>query len=324
MIKEKTPTRIDLAGGTLDIWPLSVMFAPSVSINAAIDLYATVEARETPGLETPVIKTGDGKIIVYSADTPEKKKTLFHRALDFVPVGGWEFTVRTDSPTGAGLGGSSSMLIAFLRAANRIKGGLLSNREILDAAKNIEARHLGIPTGVQDYIAAINGGVNAIIHEKEFRECRMLDPKPGELERRVVLAYSGASRNSGTPNWNMIKKAVEKDKKTTDAFWKIAGNSLDILYALAGEKFDAIGRLIDKESKQREKLARGIVTPAIKKVFSAVSKKGGHPKVCGAGGGGCFLVWCQPDDKAAVKKIVENAGMKTLDFKVAPVDPDKL
>lgn len=323
MITEKAPTRIDLAGGTLDIWPLSVMFAPSASINVAIDLYAVVEARENAKLGAPVITTGDGKITIYSPKTAEKKKTLFHRALDFIPVSGWEFSIKSSSPPGAGLGGSSSMLIAFLRALNRISGADFSIEEIMDAAKNMEARHLGIPTGLQDYVAALNGGVNALVNLKETRECRPLGISAVDVEKRVVLAYSGESRNSGVPNWLMFKRAVEREKATVSAFEKIAKNSLDVLSAITEGRLGRVGGLIDKEEKQRELLGRGVVTPAMRRVFAKVKKRGGHPKVCGAGGGGCFLVWCEPSRKDGIISTLEESGMRRLDFRVAAENPEK-
>jgi len=319
MITVKTPTRIDLAGGTLDIWPLSAMFAPSVSVNAAIDLYATIEARKTRKSRDVLIKNvNTGAVVKYSKNTPEAKKTLFHRALDIIPLEGWEFSATSTSPAGAGLGGSSSMLVAFLRTLDKICGCGMTDGDILDTAKNIEARHLGIPTGVQDYVAALNGGVNAVLNNKHGQESRALPVNPDEVERRVVLVYSGVSRVSGAPNWSMMKKAVEKDAKTTDAFERIARNSLDVMSALLDGKYSKVGRLVDVESTQRELLGRGVITPVLRKAFSLAVKNGGHPKVCGAGGGGCFLVWCDPDKKKSITTSLRESGLRVLDFKVAP------
>lgn len=320
MITVKAPTRIDLAGGTLDIWPLSVMFAPSVSINAAIDLYATVTARKTGRKGGAVIRSRQlGKAILYSPNTPEEKKTLFHRALDFMPADGWEFEAETMSPAGAGLGGSSALLIAFLRTLTAIRGMEEEKELTLETAKNIEARHLGIPTGVQDYVAALVGGVNAVLNLREGQVYENVDLPAAELERRIVLVYSGESRISGTPNWSMLKKAVEKDRATVSAFSAIAKNSTALLRTLSNGNWDKVGRHIDAESAHREKLAKGIITPALKKAFAAAKRAGGHPKVCGAGGGGCFIVWCTPSRRDAVAEAMTGRGLRVLPFKLAPL-----
>lgn len=318
MITVKAPTRIDLAGGTLDIWPLSVLFAPSASINAAIDLNASIEARRTKGRGVVIKNANTGEAVKYSPKTAENKKSLFDRALDFAPVNGWEFSATSSVPPGSGLGGSSSMLIAFLRILDEIRGCGTSDGDVLEVAKNIEARHLGIPTGAQDYVAALNGGVNALIHAKEGSEHRRLKVNPEELQSRVVLAYSGVSRVSGAPNWLMLKKAVEKDAKTVRAFEKIAANSLEILSALANGRYSRVGGLVDAESAQRGLLGRGVITPLLKTAFAVAAKNGGHPKVCGAGGGGCFIVWCEPSRKGLITSALVESGLRTLDFKVAP------
>ncbi len=317
MITVKAPTRIDIAGGTLDIWPLSVMFAPAVSVNVAIGLFATVQAEQSGKKGTAISAKHLRTKIRYSPHAPEKEKTLFHRALDFLPAEGWNFTVDCLSPSGAGLGGSSSLLIAFLRALNAINGTRMPDEALLDAAKNIEARHLGIPTGVQDYVAALNGGVNAVVNAKEGQWYEKLDVAQAEIERRVVLAYSGESRISGVPNWQMMKNAVEGKKQAVTAFAKIAANSLEVRDALLDGEFRAVGKLIDAESAQRELLGRGVVTPVLRKAFAAMKKNGGHPKVCGAGGGGCFLAWCEPEDKSKIAKAAVALGMHVLDFHIA-------
>ncbi len=316
-ITAKAPTRIDLCGGTLDIWPLSVIFAPALSVNAAIDLYATVTATKK-GKEGAVIHAKHlGVTIAYRPDVPERSKTLFHRALDFIPANGWHFEADCLSPAGAGLGGSSSLLIAFLKTLVKINGLRMSDDEVLEAAKNIEARHLGIPTGVQDYVAALSGGVNAVLNLNEGQSHERLTIPAAEIESRVVLVYSGQSRISGVPNWSMLKKAVEKDKTTVAAFAAIAKNSLAVSASLLEGFYGRVGKLIDAESAMRERLGKGVVTPELRRAFAVARKKGGHPKVCGAGGGGCFLVWCDPAKKAAIAAAMTGMGMRVLDFRIA-------
>lgn len=315
-ITAKAPTRIDLCGGTLDIWPLSVMFAPAISVNAATSLYATVTAAKS-GKKGAIIHAPHlGTVITYDPATPEKKKTLFHRALDFIPAEGWHFEADCLSPAGAGLGGSSALLIAFLKTLAKINNLKMADGDLLDAAKNIEARHLGIPTGVQDYVAALSGGVNGVLNLHEKQTYERLDVPAAELERRVVLVYSGQSRVSGVPNWLMLKKAVEQDAVTRAAFTAIAKNSLELSAMLLEGFYDRIGKLIDVESAMREKLGKGIITPKLRRAFAIAKKNGGHPKVCGAGGGGCFIVWCAPEKKPVIAAAMAKTGMRVLDFTV--------
>lgn len=317
MITVKVPTRIDLAGGTLDIWPLSTIFAPAVCINAAINLYATVEAKESPGTESVVIRTHKPeRKTVYRSGIPDRSKSLYHRVLDFFPVKGWELSINNLSPAGAGLGGSSSLVIALIRAMCGISGKRMRKPDIIELSKNIEARHIGIPTGVQDYVAAIEGGINRIYADTGGISYERLPVKNYEIEKRIILAYSGRSRISAKANWLMFRKAIEGDKRTVRIFRGIAENSLRVEEALLNGRFDDAGVLIEKENRLRERLGPSVIPAFLKKVFDAVRKKGGRPKICGAGGGGCFIVWCDPEMKTSLKTLLEQKGMQPLDFKV--------
>jgi D-glycero-alpha-D-manno-heptose-7-phosphate kinase len=46
-IESKAPTRVDLAGGTLDIWPLYLFHPGAVTVNAAITRYASCVIERT-------------------------------------------------------------------------------------------------------------------------------------------------------------------------------------------------------------------------------------------------------------------------------------
>jgi mevalonate kinase len=73
---------------------------------------------------------------------------------------------------------------------------------------------------------------------------------------------------------------------------------------------------MDYENSRREKLGRLVVPARVKKVFGSIRRIGGHPKVCGAGGGGCFVVWCEPELRDDVAALVGKHGMSVLDFRI--------
>jgi D-glycero-alpha-D-manno-heptose-7-phosphate kinase len=326
VIKVKAPTRIDLAGGTLDLWPLSTLFAPAVCINLAINLYAEVEARQTRGGRGVTVRSvHHGKTLTLQAGRPEKQKTLFDRVHEYftresftresVPVSGWEFTVNTGSPVGAGLGGSSSLVVALIKVMCRISGKKMTGQQVIELAKNIEARHLGIPTGIQDYVAALQGGVSVIDIGEGGMVPRRMKADTKSLEKRLVLAYSGRSRISGKANWHMFKRAIDGDPSTVKVFKGIAQNSLDVAEALDNGRWNRIGPLMDKENRLREKLGPAVIPPKIKKVFVAIRKKGGYPKICGAGGGGCFVVYCEEGARDGMRSLLKENGCEPLDFR---------
>jgi len=322
MVIVKAPTRIDLAGGTLDIWPLSVIFSPAVCVNAAIDLYAQVTAERREEINGIVIQTKDsGRPVGYPRKIPEGKKNLFDRALEYLPLSGYLLTVDCQSPRGAGLGGSSALLIALIRTLCLLGRRKMSDMEMLRLAQNMEARHLGIPTGVQDYVAALNGGVNVVENGIGGLAVERLKLKPIEIQKRVMLVYSGVSRVSGDFNWLKIKKALDGDRLTCSIFSKIAENSLKLRDALEKGNYPEAGALMGDENRLREKLGSRIVPARLKKIFAKIRRLGGHPKICGAGGGGCFIVWCEQDLRGDIASLVVRSGMEPLDYRISlPAD----
>lgn len=322
VITVKAPTRIDLAGGTLDIWPLSVIFSPAVCINVAIDLYATVKAERKKGISGVVIRTpSSGATAGYPRKIPEAKKNLFDRTLEHFQLSGWRLTVDYRSPKGAGLGGSSALTIALIRTLCRLSRRSMEDVRMLRLAQNIEARHLGVPTGVQDYVASLNGGVNVVENGVNGLSFKRLKIKPDEIEKRVLLVYSGRSRLSADVNWVMVKKAINGDRLTCRIFRDIAKNSLKVRDALAEGRFSEVGPLLDYENRLREKLGPRVVPAQLRKIFGRIRRIGGYPKICGAGGGGCFIVWCDRNLRDDLAKLVIKSGMEVLDFRVSlPAD----
>ena len=117
IIESKAPTRVDFAGGTLDIWPLYLFHPGAVTLNAAISLYASCVIETHP--------SGDNRIKLVSRDIKREESFASFAALVnakryrlpllaeitkfFQPQGGFTLTTDSEAPAGAGIGGSSAM-----------------------------------------------------------------------------------------------------------------------------------------------------------------------------------------------------------------------
>ena len=282
-----------------------------------ISLYATVKAKRVSGSKGVTVNARDlGKTFILKKNVDERSKTLFHRAYDFFPdfPGGWEIVADCMSPAGAGLGGSSSLLIAVIKTFCGITGQRMNKLQMLELAKNIEARHLGIPTGTQDYIAALQGGVSAVVMDSGGMSYQKLDVDSRELAGRLVLAYSGQSRISGKSNWIMFKRGIEGDLAIRKIFTEIAANSLDMQDALLAKRWKKVGVLMDRENRIREKFGPSVIPPKLGKMFHALRGLGTHPKICGAGGGGCFAVFGDPGKRGKIESLIRDGGMMPLKF----------
>src|SRR5437660_9207748 len=165
IIESSAPTRVDLAGGTIDIWPLYLFHPGATTVNFALSLgaHCRIETRD------------DDRIILESRDLKMRFETslgrideLFHEErLElltklvhfFKPTTGFHLTAFSEVPAGAGLAGSSALNIACIGALNRLVGNRYSEQEFVTLAANIETTVIRTPAGFQDYYPALFGSV---------------------------------------------------------------------------------------------------------------------------------------------------------------------
>src|SRR5438034_6057383 len=197
-IAASAPTRIDLAGGTIDIWPLYLFHDGATTLNAAISLraQATVEARSDEGIDLRSLDTErEVSARSWSELDPTGQLPLLVRAARHYQIERVSVSTRAESPAGAGIAGSSALAIALCGAFARLTGASMNPNDILQVAMSIECQTIQVPTGVQDYRPAMYGGIAAIELRADGVQRLALDVDPRELEQRIVLAYTGEPRH---------------------------------------------------------------------------------------------------------------------------------
>jgi D-glycero-alpha-D-manno-heptose-7-phosphate kinase len=319
-ITASAPTRIDLAGGTVDIWPLYLFHDNAQTLNAAISLRAHAE----------IVPRTDGKIVLESIDSSKTIEVSSWQDLangDGLPLLGKlayffrarNLTLRTrgESPTGAGIAGSSALNVAVCGALAEWAGMRLSGEELLTIAMNVEAQVIQVPTGLQDYRPAYYGGVAAIELRPDGVRRTPVAIDPVELQRRIVLAYTGAPHFSGTNNWDIMKRHIDGDRHVVDCFARIVAAAAALREALARADWAGIAAEINNEWEARKKLAPGVTTPLIDALISNAFAAGAQAaKVCGAGGGGCLFCLADPKDVPAVRNALASGGARILDYTI--------
>jgi D-glycero-alpha-D-manno-heptose-7-phosphate kinase len=319
-IRASAPTRIDLAGGTVDIWPLYLFHENAQTLNAAISLRAHAE----------IVPRTDGRIRLESIDTSaslevgswqELRDTqtlpLLSKLAYFFRAANLTLTTRGESPAGAGIAGSSALNVAVCGALARWAGAELDADTLLTIAQNVEAQVIHVPTGLQDYRPAYYGGVAAVELTPQAVRRVALAVDPAELERRLVLCYTGAPRNSGTNNWEITKRHIDGDRHVFQCFERICQATVRLRAALTAGEWDEAARQISVEWDARKQLAPGVTTPDIEALIAAATAAGARAaKVCGAGGGGCLFCFAQPADVPAVKQALVSGGARLLDYRI--------
>lgn len=318
-ISASAPTRIDLAGGTIDIWPLYLFHPGAQTLNVAISLRARawIEPRPDGLVELVSEDTARHVVLDPTALAADATLPLLGRLVDRFGASGLRLTTRGESPAGAGIAGSSAMNVAICGALARFTHHAAEAEALLEIARDVEAQVIHVPTGVQDYRPAMYGGVAALELEAGALRRVALDVSPEELERRIALCYTGEPRNSGTNNWEITKRHIDGDHHVFECFERIRDTAVAMRDALARGDWTATARALADEWDNRKRLAPGVTTPAIDDLLARARAAGAEAgKVCGAGGGGCLFCLAPPGKLQAVKQALADGGARLLDFRV--------
>lgn len=323
LIESSAPTRVDLAGGTIDIWPLYLFHPGAATVNFATSLRARCQ-----------IKTrDDGRIVLESHDRKvafetelaaiedlvrEERLELISKLVHFFkPTTGFHLTANSEAPAGAGMGGSSALAIACIGALNRLVGNRYDERKFTMIAANIETTVIRVPAGFQDYYSAQFGSTSCIHFRADGIEREALQVDEAMLEERIAICYTGEPRLSGTNNWEITKRHIDGDPELFELFDGIRNSALRMREALVSNNWNEVRDTMHAAYPNRKRLAPGVTTPQMEKLVEKALANGAEAaKVCGAGGGGCIAFLCAEGRRAEVERALnEEEGAQVLDWK---------
>ena len=320
----QAPCRVDLAGGTLDIWPLYLFHPGAVTVNFAINRYTRCSIETLPSTEIH-LRSGDlkatqnfGSLEELDQDTRPRLPLAVHLLRFFRPGSGLVMHTDSEAPAGAGIAGSSALMIACSSALNRLTGSGHGPEKIREIAQNVEAQVIRVPTGVQDYYPALYGGVSAIELGAAAIRRVAIPVDLDDFNHRIVLCYTGAPRHSGINNWEVTKAYINGDRKVRRNFAQIAAIASAMRTAVEKAEWTEAGRLLREEWSHRRKNASGISTPAIDHLITLARRAGSlGAKVCGAGGGGCVFFLVERGAQERVSCAIRKAGGEILPVQAA-------
>ena len=322
------PTRIDLAGGTLDLWPIHQLLPYKSTVNVALNLRASTTLRLGALGEPSSLHSSDQQLrcsgsfaeLSFFASPPQAAAILpLHRLMlrnlwtaELPPLA---LSSTCTSPQGAGLGGSSSLAITLASALGRARKLLDGTPQVAGAAlvaqaQDIEAHCLHTPTGIQDYWAAVNGGITHISYPPgaPLIRCYPLAQLP-ELQDEVLICYSGRSRLSGINNWQIFKGMMEGNGVISKLIEEIGYHSEAVSQALLRGGWQELLGHSHKEWQARRQLGAGIETEETQRIDQAAGRAGAYfTRICGAGGGGVMALFVPKEKRQQVAAAAEAAG----------------
>ena len=314
-IESKAPTRVDLAGGTLDIWPLYLFHPGAVTINAAISRYAsctieTPQRRQQNSTGLSRYKNAKRVFPSFAAMVRAKRYRLPLLGGDrqvFCSRDGFTLTTDSEAPAGAGIGGSSAMAVAICAALDRFTAAGKSKVDWIHISRDAEAnrhqrsyRHAGsLSTGIWrsrcHRIAA---------RRRASRGIALRLARTRRTASWFVTPESPASTESTIGK--CLKRTSTESAPSSTNLERISEVAQAIRVALEKPIGREAGQLMREEWSFRKRNLPTISTKKIDRLSTTRVRNGALAgKVCGAGGGGCVVLLIEPD-AAAPRRIIHS------------------
>jgi D-glycero-alpha-D-manno-heptose-7-phosphate kinase len=318
VVVREAPCRIDLAGGTIDLWPLYLYLGNLELVQMALNLKAKAVVSFDAGPKNEIlIESSDYERKIRFNSLPELRASLkkspkanplrwLCRVAEFFLSRSGQtgyLTLKTSSqvPPGSGLGGSSTLGIAMGQALAEALGDSLAKTPwvLQQTIRDLEAVEIEHPAGDQDYVPALFGGLLVFKLGPGSRAIeRLPEETAAKISSRSALIYTGKPHHSGLNNWQIFRAAHEGKRVPLRGLQKIQKISADMAAALRRGDFENFEKLVNAEWTERQKLARAVNAPVLKEAWDFAKKYGARArKACGAGGGGCLYVYFSDPDK---------------------------
>jgi D-glycero-alpha-D-manno-heptose-7-phosphate kinase len=289
----------------------------SVTVNAAIPVLVRmdVDLRAPEGEVWHAVQDSEWSHLDASMATRDLSAAV---AFAIRPMGGVRVRVHSQASLGSGLGGSSAYAVALARGILTALGEEMEDRILVQLARDLEARILTVPTGLQDHWATVHGGVLAIHHDPGGERVEQLNVAPEWVGQRLTVFDTGITHHSGMVNWQVIRRRLDRDSDTTEALEAIAESARRCRAELMSGNERGVGEAIEAEWNARKRLAPEVCPPELETIIAAGLSVGASAiKACGAGGGGSVLVWHPPETRAAISSAL---GAAAPDGRVVSTD----
>ena len=322
IIRSKAPLRLGIGGGGTDLSPYCDEFGGGV-LNATINMYAycTIEP------------TNDNKILFFASDRKERfesesleqleiddnlmlHKGVYNRIVQDYNEGkplSFKMTTYSDAPSGSGLGSSSTMVVAIIKAYMEWLNLPLGEYDMAQLAYKIEREDLGLSGGKQDQYAATFGGFNYIEFYGDGRvivnPLRIKNWILNELESSLVLYYTGTSRDSAKIIDEQIKSTSGHDQNCLDGMHELKESAISIKECILKGDFEGFSECLRRGWESKKKTSASITNPEIEGIYDFIMANGGKAaKISGAGGGGFMMITCDPKRRFELVEALKNTN----------------
>lgn len=322
IFRSKAPLRLGLAGGGTDVSPYCDDYGGYV-LNATINMYAHCTLTLTDN-DSIIFNALDREEIFESRKVPQLDldghmnlhKAIYNKIINGfnngIPIG---VTVSTysDAPAGSGLGSSSTVVVAILKAFVEALSLPLGEYDIAQLAYEIERIDVKLNGGKQDQYAATFGGFNFMEFYSDNRvivnPLRIKNWIVNELESSLVLYFTGISRESAKIIDEQSQNAIKRKQVTIEAMHQMKNDALGMKEAILKGDILKLAERLGASWEAKKKSASSVSNEYLDKVYETAIRAGAYSgKISGAGGGGFMMFIVDPVKKLDVIKGLNKLG----------------
>lgn len=322
MLIARAPMRISFGGGGTDLEAYYATyggFVVSTTINKYF--YAIITPEDAPDLQIisadyrSLFRCSPYTDLFWDGDLALPKAILHH----FGIRRGMNLFLASEVPPGTGLGSSSAAAVGLVSAFSTLIEQPLTKWQIAELASSTEIGKMGMPIGKQDQYASAFGGLNTITFTSQGVTVEPLKLAPEilqTLERRLLLFFTGSSRQSTSILKHQRKSTEEHDESVLQALHNIKQVAAEMQVCLKRGDLEEFARLLDYSWQEKRRLAPGLSTNFIDECYTLALEHGATAgKITGAGGGGFLLLYCHEHAQDKVTQVLEDRGLKRMNFR---------
>lgn len=321
MIIARAPVRISFAGGGTDL-PAYFMEHGGAVVSTSIDKYVYVVLTVQPAAELQILSSDyrtffrhtGGEVLFWEGDLNLPKAILHEFGIDR----GASMFLASEVPPGTGLGSSSTVTVATIKAVTAAIGRTLTKMELAETATRIEIEKLGMPIGFQDQFAAAFGGLNWFEFRADGNAAEPVNASAetvAGLQQRLLLFFTGQARDSTKILARQTESTKQHKPIVLEALHAVRSMANTMRQCIERGDLEQFGRLLHEGWEMKKKFASGVSNERVDHLYTTARHAGAMGgKLAGAGGGGFMMIYCEEGRQQAITDAMEAEGLRRMDY----------